>query len=97
MKTLHANAIAVSHDKSPLNQYSIAAQFAANGLDDFCGKITAAAQRALLGATPFGRKTVSIDCSGCGSVRLQWRSTCGTDVLFLDLTFAELSQRINIL
>jgi len=87
--------ITVPHDGSKLNQYSIAAQFAVNGLDGFRGKMTAAAQRALLGATPFGRKTVAIDCSGCGSVSLTWRSTCGTDTMFLVLTFAELAERIN--
>lgn len=87
--------ITVPHDGSKLDQYSIAAQFAVNGLDGFGGKIHAREQRALLGCTPFGRKTVSIDCSGCGSVRLTWRSSCGTDTVFVDLSFAELADRIN--
>ena len=95
MKTIDANAIAVLHDGSRLDQWSTASQFAVNGLDGFRGKMTAAAQRALLGATPFGRKTIAIDCNGCGSVRLTWRSSCGTDTLFVDMAFAELADRIN--
>lgn len=95
MKTIDADAIAVPHDGSALNQYSIAAQFSANGLDGFRGKMTAAAQRALLGAAPFGRKTVTVDCSGRGEAKLTWRSSCGTDTVGVDMTFAELADRIN--
>jgi hypothetical protein len=95
MATIDANAITVKHDGSELDQYSIAAQFAVNGLDGFRGTMTAAAQRALLGSTPFGRKTVAIDCSGCGTVKLVWKCSFGQDSQFLDLTFAELAERIN--
>jgi hypothetical protein len=95
MTTLDANAIAVSHDGSILDQYSIAAQFAVNGLDGFRGTMTAAAQRALLGCTPFGRKTLAIDCSGCGTVKMVWKCSFGQDSQFLDLSFAELAERIN--
>ena len=95
MKTIDAGAIAVTHDGSKLDRWSVASQFAVNGLDGFRGKVTAAAQRALLGAVPFGRKTVSIDCSGNGIVRLLWRTSCGTDTLFIDMTLAELADRVN--
>jgi len=92
--TIGADAIAVLHDGSRLDRWSIAAQFEANGLDGCCGKMTAAAQRKLLGGTPFGRKTVRVDCGGQGHVCLAWRSSCGTDSNFLDLTFDELAQRL---
>lgn len=95
MKTIGTDTIAVTHDGSKLDQWSVAAQFAVNGLDGFRGKMTAACQRALLGAVPFGRKTIAINCDGCGSVRLKWRTSCGTDTLFIDMTFAELADRIN--
>jgi hypothetical protein len=95
MTTLDVDAIAVPHDGSRLDQWSVASQFAVNLLDGFHGKMTANCQRALLGAVPFGRKTIIIDCDGCGSVRLTWRSSCGTDTLFIDMTFAELANRIN--
>jgi len=92
--TIDADAIAVPHDGSKLDKWSIAAQFASNGLDGFHGKMTAAAQRCLLGGTPFGQKTVRIDCSGQGRVCLAWWSSCGTDSNFLDLTFDELAKRL---
>ena len=95
MKTIDADAIAVPHDGSRLDQWSVASQFAVNMLDGLHGKMTAAAQRALLGAVPFGRKTVFVDCSGNGIVKLTWRSSCGTDSESRDLTFAELAERIN--
>jgi hypothetical protein len=95
MQHIDANAITVKHDGSELDQYSIAAQFAVNGLDGFRGTMTAAAQRALLGSTPFGRKTVTIDCSGCGTVKMVWQCSFGQDSQFLDLTFAKLAERIN--
>jgi len=93
--TVGADAIAVSHDGSKLDRWSIAAQFAINGLDGFCGKMTAAAQRKLLGGTPFGRKVVRVDCGGQGRVCLTWWSSCGTDSNFLDLTFDELAKRLT--
>jgi len=93
-KTIDADAIAVPHDGSKLDSWSIAAQFAVNGLDNFHGKMTASAQRALLGGTPFGKKTVRVDCSNQGNVNLVWRSSCGTDSNSLDLTFGELAERL---
>ena len=95
MKTIDADAIAVPHDGSRLDQYAIAAQFAVNGVDGFHGKMTAAAQRALLGAVPVGRKTITINGDGCGSVRLMWSVCFGTDSTGCDLTFAKLADRIN--
>jgi len=93
--TIGAHAIAVPHDGSKLDRWAIAAQFAVNGLDGFHGKMTAAAQRKLLGGTPFGRKTVRIDCNGQGCVYLTWWASCGTDTLFLDLTFDDLAERLS--
>ena len=95
MKTIDADAIAVPHDGSTLDRWSIAAQFAANSLDGYCGKMTAAAQRQLLGGAPFGRKAVRVDCGGQGRVYLMWWSSCGTDSNFLDLTFDELAKRLT--
>ena len=91
---IDADAIAVPHDGSKLDRWSIAAQFAINGLDGYHGKMTAAAQRKLLGGTPFGRKTVRVDCSNQGRICLVWRSSCGTDSNSLDLTFGELAERL---
>ena len=95
MKTIDADAIAVPHDGSRLDQWSVASQFAVNMLDGLHGKMTAAAQRALLGAVPFKRKTITINCDGCGSVRLMWSVCFGTDSTGCDLTFAKLADRIN--
>ena len=95
MKTIDADAIAIPHDGSKLDQWSIASQFVVNGLDGFRGKMTAAAQRALLGAVPFGRKTITINCDGVGRVRLMWKVCFGTDSTAYNLTFAELADRIN--
>jgi len=92
--TIDADAIAVPHDGSKIDRWSIAAQFAINGLDGYHGKMTAAAQRKLLGGTPFGRKTVRVDCSNQGRICLVWRSSCGTDSNSLDLTFDELAKRL---
>jgi len=92
--TIDADAIAVAHDGSKLDRWSIAAQFAVNGLDGFRGKMTAGAQRKLLGGTPFGRKTVAVDANSQGRVCLTWRSSCGTDTNFIDLTFDELAERL---
>jgi len=74
-----------------MDKYTIAANIASNGLDGFYGKMSAKQQRDIFGSAFFGRKTLDIDASGQGTVRVTW-AVAGLDTCFADVTFEQIAR-----
>lgn len=68
---------------------------AVNGLDAFQGRLTAATQKKLFGFPLFGKKEISIDCTGQGAVTYWWSVCFGTMAEQRTLPFTEVVAAIK--
>ena len=78
-----------------MNKYDVAANVALAGLDEWTGRLSGAQQRSLFGLYIFGRKTITIDCSGQGRVYGQYSCAYGQDGAFFDKSFERIAQYAN--
>lgn len=79
----------------PANKFDLAAHLVLAGLEKFKGKMSAAEQRAAFGAYVFGKKNLTINCDGQGSVHV-WASACfGLDSNSADVSFQDICDHVN--
>ena len=82
-------------DETMTDKYEIAAKVTIADQDGFVGTMAAKLQRELFGCYAFGRKTISIDASGQGSVSGHYSCCYGTDSAFFNKSFDQIARFSN--
>ena len=79
-----------------INKYDVASIAAMNDLEDESyQKLTAAKQRELFGANLVGRKDISFDSTGQGTVRIATSKAFETDCSVKRLSYEQFAEHIN--
>lgn len=86
---------AVANESIGTSKYDIASKLAVEGLDDFTGVMPAAIQKKVFGANLFGGKTLRIDTSNQGKVKVRFKVAFGQDVNVSEFSFEEIADAVN--
>lgn len=79
-----------------MDQYELASLAAINDLEgDDYHKLTVKQQRELFGANILGRKSINFDPENQGTVRVTWRTSCGTDMNLKTYSYEQFAQMVT--